>query len=157
MKCIICSRKTENEKEICDKCLRKQQKEELKKAKKSLVKAGFEQVDQEHDPEYGRMVYTTGMRSSIISLISSISALMFSLFIVPGFIFGLLGIVEGITTLVDVIRNNKRGHKRMLPLAFGIIGISGSVIACINSFLSVLSIIIFLAFGTPIFILALIF
>lgn len=156
MKCIICSRKTENENEICDKCLKKQQKEELKNAKKNLAKARFEQVDQEHNPEYGRMVYTTGMRSAIISLISSISALMFSFFIVPGFIFGLLGFVEGIITLVDVIRNNKRGHRRMIPLAFGVIGISGSIIACISAFLSLLSIIIFLTLGRTIFILALI-
>ena len=155
MKCIICSKETKNENEICDKCLHKQKKRELKEAKLKLKKSHFEQVDYEHDPEYGRMVYTTGMRSSIISLASAATALLFSIFIVPGFIFGLLGLVEGIITLVDVIRNNNRGHKRILPLGFSIGGISVSVLAFIIAGMSLFSIIFFLFFGTPILLLAL--
>lgn len=157
MKCIICSKETNNENQICEKCLLKQQKQELKEAKLRLKQSRFEQVDNENDPEYGRMVYTTGMRSGIISIVSAVFALIFSIFVIPGFIFGLLALVEGIITLVDVIRNNKRGHKRMLPLAFAIIGICSSIIAFIIAFLSVLSVIIFLIFGTPILILAIIF
>lgn len=157
MKCIICSKETNNENQICEKCLLKQQKQELKEAKLRLKRSCFEQVDNENDPEYGRMVYTTGMRSGIISIVSAVFALIFSIFVIPGFIFGSLALVEGIITLVDVIRNNKRGHKRILPLAFAIIGICSSIIAFIIALSSVLSVIIFLLFGTHIFILAIIF
>jgi hypothetical protein len=156
MKCIICSKETNNENEICDKCHSKQKKRELKDAKMKLKRAQFEQVDYEHEPEYGRMVYTTGMRSSIISLSSSIAALLLSIFVLPGFIFGLLGLVEGIITLIDVIRNNKRGHKRMLPLAFAIVGIFLSLIAFVIAVLSIVSIVALLVFDASILILALV-
>lgn len=154
MKCIMCSKETNNEKEICDKCQEKQDKEKAKQAKLRAKNPKFEKVDSENSPEYGRMVYTTGMRSGIISLVSAVTSLLFSIFIIPGLIFGILAIVEGALTIVDVVRNNRRGHKRMLPLAFGIIGTCGGAIALIITFLSVLSVIIFFITGTPVLILA---
>lgn len=150
MKCIMCSKETNSDNQLCDKCDKKLKKEEEKQAKARLKQSKFQQVDYDHDPEYGRMVYTTGMRSSIISLVSAITAVIFSVFIVPGFIFGLLALVEGIITLVDVIRNNRRGHKRMLPLAFAIIGLCGAGLSFIISMLSIISIIVFLTTGTAI-------
>lgn len=157
MKCIICSKETKNENEICDKCQIAERKKELKEAKKRLKQSKFEQVDCEHDPEYGKTIYPTGMRSSIISLTSSLTALVFSFFIVPGFIFGVLGLVEGIITIIDVIRNNRLGHKRMLPLAFGIAGVSASCLAFIFALISIISVVVFLISGIPILILAIIF
>lgn len=154
MKCIMCSKETNSEKEICEKCQNKADKEKEKEIKNKAKHPKFEQVDSENNPEYGRMVYTTGMRSGIISLVSSIFALLLAIFILPGLIFGILAIVEGIITIVDVVRNNRRGHKRMLPLAFGIIGTSAGAISLIITFLSVLSVIIFIVTGRVALILA---
>lgn len=148
MKCIMCSKETNNVDQICDKCLVKKTKAEHKQAKARLRKSKFVQVDFENEPEYGKNVYPTGMRSGIICLISAIVAMLFALFILPGFIFGVLAFVEGIITLVDVIKNNRRGHKRMLPLAFAIVGICGSFVAFLITLLSIISIIATIAAGT---------
>lgn len=158
MKCIKCSKETKNENELCAKCLAKEElakkkeeialrKQEIKQVKKDLKRAKFEQISDE--PYYGKLITTTGLRSSIISLSSGVAAIFFSLFILPGFIFGLLSLVEGIIAIIDVIRNNRRGHRRMLPLAFGIIGVVFSAIAMLISFAMVVSIIIFIALGIP--------
>ncbi len=151
MKCIKCSKETKNENELCDKCAAKQKlkdsKKELAQAKKDLKKAKFEQINENSAAQYGKPVETTGLRSSIICFASAIAAILFSLFIIPGLIFGALAFVEGIIALVDIIRNNRRGHRRILPLAFAILGLIGSIVAITISILSVISVAIFLIFG----------
>ena len=151
MKCIKCSKETKNENELCDKCAAKQKLKDSKKefiqAKKDFKRAKFEQINENSAALYGKPVETTGLRSSIICIASAAAAILFSLFIIPGFIFGALAFVEGIIALVDVIRNNRRGHRRIVPLALAILGLIGSVIAVIISILSAVSVIIFLIFG----------
>lgn len=151
MKCIKCSKETNNEQEICEKCLKKEEnkrkKEELKQAKKDMKKAKFEQIDIDEEIHYGQNVLPTGLRSSIVSISSSVAAIVLSLLILPGFIFGFLALVEGIITIVDVIRNNKRGKRRMLPLALAIMGIIISGLAIVFAFVSALSVLIYILSG----------
>lgn len=153
MKCIKCSKETNNEQEICQKCLEKEEnkrrKKELAEAKKELKKARFEQIESDEEPCYGKNVMPTGLRSSIVSLSSAVAALLLSLLVLPGLIFGFLALVEGIITLVDVFRNNKKGKRRMLPLAFAILGIIISSIAIIFSAVQALSIIVYILIGVP--------
>lgn len=158
MKCIKCSKETNNENNVCDKCLAKekvaqtkleirQSKKELKLAMKELKKAKFKKIEGEAEPCYGKQVIATGLRSSIISLSSAITGILTSGLLLPGIIFGFLGLVEGIIALVDIIRNNRRGHRRMLPLAFAIIGILGSAIALCLAVFFLLSVIVYLLGG----------
>lgn len=155
MKCIKCSKETKNENELCEKCLAKENlkksKAELKQAKKDLKKAKFETIDIDTEPAYGKTIIPTGLRSGIISLSSGVAALFFTLLILPGLIFGFLSLVEGVITIIDVIRNNKIGKRRLFPLAFAIVGICLSIIAIIISLIFLLSVVMYLLGSTTIF------
>ena len=97
-----------------------------------------------YEAKYGKGVIPTGLRSGIICISSAVAAFLLSHVILPGLIFGFLSIVEGVITIVDVIRNNKRGKKSMIPLAFSISGIIISLVAIIISVLCAISVLIYL-------------
>ena len=152
MKCIKCSQETNNENELCEKCAEKENKKAIKiefKKNKKLLKIGkFNKVEDETlEKLETKVATTTGTNACIVSVISSISGIITSMLIVPGFIFSFLGLVEGLVGLISSIRNKPKSYKNVISLVFSIVGFQLSLIALLLTITNFIILVVYLVTG----------
>ena len=162
MECVKCSRETKNGNELCNKCLKKEEKEfkknKLRENKKLLANGKFKKITNEEIKKTRIRVATTkGINACIISFISAITSVCTSILIVPGFIFGIIGLVEAVLSFIYSIINRPKSYKNLLSLFLSFFAFLFSLIACTLTTINLGCLIFYLFTGNDLGIVSILF